>query len=80
MTTDVAPQHRSATSALRWVAAALSASQLVAPPIITSVYGDFLSARATNDAATAVLVLGTAAVVRRLVVTSGATSASPAAT
>ncbi|MCP9270901.1 hypothetical protein [Mycolicibacterium arenosum] len=50
MTTDLAPQHRSATSALRWVAAALSASQLVTPPVIMSVYGDFLSARATNDA------------------------------
>lgn len=50
MTTDVAPQHRSATTALRWVAAALSATQLVTPPIIMSVYGDFLSARATNDA------------------------------
>lgn len=50
MTTGIAPQHRSTTTALRWVAAALSASQLVTPPIIMSVYGDFLSARATSDA------------------------------
>lgn len=50
MTTDVSRHHRPATRAARWAAAALAASQLVSPPIITSVYGDFLSTGATNDA------------------------------
>lgn len=50
MTTHVAQQNLSATRAWRLIAAALAASQLATPPIITAVYGDFLSTGATNDA------------------------------
>ena len=50
MSKVVTPQTRSSTTGLRWVALVLALSQLVTPPIIMRVYGEFLSTGATNDA------------------------------
>jgi len=49
--TNVATQINSAHRGWRWAALLLAASQLLAPIVITRVYGEFLSAGATNDAA-----------------------------
>ena len=50
MSKVVTPHTRSSTTGLRWVALVLALSQLVTPPIIMRVYGEFLSTGATNDA------------------------------
>jgi hypothetical protein len=49
MSKGVAAQSGS-TTGLRWVALLVALSQLVTPPIIMRVYGEFLSTGATNDA------------------------------
>lgn len=46
----VVSQTNSSVRTWRWVATLLAFSQLAAPPIITRVFGDFLSSGATNEA------------------------------
>ncbi len=49
--TEVGAGERPSTAkAWRWVAAVLSLSQLATPPVITRLFGDFLSSGATNEA------------------------------
>ena len=47
---DVVGQDDSSVKAWRWIATVLAVSQLAASPIITWVFGDFLSSGATNEA------------------------------
>jgi hypothetical protein len=47
---DVAQRKDSPVKAWRWIAAVLAVSQLAASPIITWLFGDFLSSGATNEA------------------------------
>ena len=49
---SIVPQSDSSVRTWRWVATLLALSQLAAPPVITRVFGDFLSSGATNEALT----------------------------
>lgn len=49
-TTDAARRSSSRPSMWRWAAALLALTQLATPPVISWVFGDFLSSGATNDA------------------------------